>query len=323
MKKLSVFSAVFCLLLAAGTIFAQNKAANFAGSWELDTAKSKLPERMRVESMRMNVTQTDKELKVQTSSKRAARPEGQAPPAEPGGGMRPDGNRAMSRGGMGGGNSLLTYTLDGKETTITPETRDGIPAAPIMVKAKMEKSGKLQLISTRSFDTPNGSMSIKTTENWELLDGGKTLKVTRDVESPRGTQTSEMYFTKKDSGDASSKDSAGIYRRTVVNSSVNSTDDASQMPKDFYGSVLNGKALKLPPPKYPAEARQSKASGAVNVQVVIDEQGNVVSAAAVSGDSLLRAASEESARNAKFSPTVLGGIPVRVTGVIVYNFVAP
>jgi protein TonB len=57
------------------------------------------------------------------------------------------------------------------------------------------------------------------------------------------------------------------------------------------------------------------------VQVTIDEQGNVVSAKAVSGDPLLKAASEEAARNSRFAPTTLQGIPVKVTGVIYYNFV--
>jgi protein TonB len=85
--------------------------------------------------------------------------------------------------------------------------------------------------------------------------------------------------------------------------------------------VLNGKALTLALPTYPVEAREQKAGGGVNVQVTIDEQGNIISAKAVSGDPLLRAASEEAARNSKFAPTTLKGVPVKVTGVIYYNFV--
>lgn len=51
-------------------------------------------------------------------------------------------------------------------------------------------------------------------------------------------------------------------------------------PKKCSGGVLNGKALSLPKPSYPAAARVVNASGAVNVQVTIDEYGNVVSATA-------------------------------------------
>jgi len=94
----------------------------------------------------------------------------------------------------------------------------------------------------------------------------------------------------------------------------------SNSAKTVSGGVLNGKAVDLPKPAYPPAARAVRASGAVNVQVTLDEKGNVVSASAVSGHPLLRAAAVEAARKAKFSPTLLSGKPVKVTGVIVYNF---
>ncbi len=86
------------------------------------------------------------------------------------------------------------------------------------------------------------------------------------------------------------------------------------------GGVLNGKALSLPAPEYPAIAKQAKAAGAVAVQVTVDENGYVIVAHASSGHPLLQAAAVAAARQAKFSPTLLMGEPVKVTGVIVYNF---
>lgn len=88
------------------------------------------------------------------------------------------------------------------------------------------------------------------------------------------------------------------------------------------GGVLNGKAISLPRPPYPQIARAAHASGTVVVQVLIDENGNVVSARAVSGHPLLQAVAVQAARQARFSPTKLSGQPVKVTGVIQYNFVA-
>ena len=88
------------------------------------------------------------------------------------------------------------------------------------------------------------------------------------------------------------------------------------------GGVLNGKATNLPRPDYPAEARSAKASGTVLVQVTIDEYGNVAAAKAVSGHPLLHQVAVNAALQAKFSPTFLLGEPVKVTGVITYNFVA-
>ena len=93
------------------------------------------------------------------------------------------------------------------------------------------------------------------------------------------------------------------------------------VPKQISGGVLNGKATSLPKPPYPPAARAVRAAGAVSVQVLIDESGNVVSASPVSGHPLLRAAAAQAARGAKFSPTMLSGQPVKVSGVITYNFV--
>jgi len=88
------------------------------------------------------------------------------------------------------------------------------------------------------------------------------------------------------------------------------------------GGVLNGRALALPRPAYPPLARKAHLSGTVTVQVLIDEQGNVRDAHAVDGHPLLQAVCVAAAREAKFSPTLLEGEPVKVTGVIQYNFVS-
>ena len=83
------------------------------------------------------------------------------------------------------------------------------------------------------------------------------------------------------------------------------------------GGVLNGKAISKPAPPYPAIAR---AAGTVTVQVTVDEGGRVTSAQAVGGHPLLRAAAESAARQARLTPTLLSGTPVKVTGVLTYNF---
>ena len=88
------------------------------------------------------------------------------------------------------------------------------------------------------------------------------------------------------------------------------------------GGVLNGKAVHLVQPPYPPIARSAHASGQVVVQVLIDENGAVVAAHATSGHPLLQAAAVNAARSSRFTPTKLSGQPVKVNGVIIYNFVA-
>jgi TonB family protein len=87
--------------------------------------------------------------------------------------------------------------------------------------------------------------------------------------------------------------------------------------------VLNSEAKLLPKPIYPRLAVQIKVQGTVAVQVLIDETGKVVSAKAVSGHPLLVAEAVKAAMGARFSPTIIGDQPVKVSGVITYNFVMP
>ena len=97
--------------------------------------------------------------------------------------------------------------------------------------------------------------------------------------------------------------------------------DDEQYKSKSEDAPVNSKATNLAIPNYPAAARAVRASGAVNVQVKIDEDGEVVMANAVSGHPLLRQAAEKAAKESRFPPTTLSGQIVTVTGIIVYNFV--
>ncbi|MDQ3799209.1 MAG: energy transducer TonB [Acidobacteriota bacterium] len=92
--------------------------------------------------------------------------------------------------------------------------------------------------------------------------------------------------------------------------------------ENLSAGVLNANAVSLPKPEYPRAAKAVRAAGVVSIQVTIDEEGNVISAEAVAGHPLLQPAALKAARLAKFPPTLLEGKPVKVTGIIVYYFVA-
>lgn len=291
MKKITVLTAMFCLFFqAVVAVFAATP--NFTGNWELDINKSKLPDTMQIESMTLTVVQTEKDLSIQTATKRAR------------GGM----GSPMRRGGDG--NQTVVYSLEGKD--INSEIGSGAMAGKETRRASVISDGKLSLTLMRSFNRETGdTVTMKTNDTWELMNDGKTLKVIRYMETPRGATNAELYFTKKDSVERTEQKTVGIDSTAVSEPTV----------KKISGGVLNGKALSLPAPEYSVAAKTVKASGAVNVQVTINEQGDIVSAAAVSGHPLLRQAAEEAARKAKFAPTFLQGVPVSVTGVLVYNFV--
>ena len=116
---------------------------------------------------------------------------------------------------------------------------------------------------------------------------------------------------------------------------------AQEIPKEIKGGILNGKAVSLPHPEYPADAKAAGLEGKVFVDVVIDESGAVLSAAAATdvrmtrwvrgdesgqtevqpADPMLREAAEKAALAARFSPTMLSGVPVKISGTIIYDFV--
>ena len=85
--------------------------------------------------------------------------------------------------------------------------------------------------------------------------------------------------------------------------------------------IINGDALSLPKPPYPPIAKQLGIQGTVNVQVLVDESGRVISAKAVAGNPALMRAAQQAALNARFSPTMIGDQAVKVSGIIIYNFV--
>jgi TonB family protein len=96
--------------------------------------------------------------------------------------------------------------------------------------------------------------------------------------------------------------------------------EGSESRAPIIAGILNGKAISLPKPSYPAIARAAHASGNVAVEILIDERGCVQSARAQGGHPLLQAAAVQAARQACFAPTRLSGKPARVTGILSYNF---
>jgi TonB family protein len=134
------------------------------------------------------------------------------------------------------------------------------------------------------------------------LEGGESVNVVGDSEEGGSTPDAAGGVVTTD--EAARGDGAG----------------ASSGGKTVSGGVLNAKAVSKPAPAYPPAAKAVKASGTVVVSVEVDEKGRVTKAQAVSGHPLLRAAAEAAAREARFPPTLLSGKPVKVSGMLTYNF---
>ena len=84
--------------------------------------------------------------------------------------------------------------------------------------------------------------------------------------------------------------------------------------------VLNGRAVEMPAPVYPQEAKDKDIAGVVAVFVVVDKRGRVTEARACSGPRELRGAAEDAALKARLRPTLLSGVAVGNRGVLTYAF---
>lgn len=88
------------------------------------------------------------------------------------------------------------------------------------------------------------------------------------------------------------------------------------------GKVKAPRLISAPDLVYPVLARKARIGGAVVIDAVIDEQGNVVEMQTVSGQPLLVIAAMEALRHWKYEPTTLGGeaIPVRLLVTIAFDW---
>jgi TonB family protein len=114
-----------------------------------------------------------------------------------------------------------------------------------------------------------------------------------------------------------------VFMRPPPPTSVPPTaETGEETPKklNVSGGVLQGSAIKRVQPPYPQIAKAARASGPVQVQITISESGEVIEASVISGHPLLRDAALQAARQWLFKPTELSGVPVKVQGILTFNF---
>jgi uncharacterized protein len=101
-------------------------------------------------------------------------------------------------------------------------------------------------------------------------------------------------------------------------------DDKLCKPIDKYGKaklLVTKRREGIPHPPYPPVAKAARVHGRVEVKMVIDETGKVIGAQVIDGHPLLRSASLKAARELTFPPALLDKKPVKVTGIVAYNFI--
>lgn len=188
MKKHILFATMLSLLLLAVSASAQT-AANFAGTWTLDVAKSRISDREKAVIAFQTITavQTGNDISVTTTTKRVPPPDApKAAEGTPGGGAAP---------AMGPFSNTFAFSFDGKETVASAPGPNGT-STPVRTSSKWEGS-KLILTTSRTHPSRDGGeVTTVTKETWELAGDGKTLIIRRENINPQGTQTSARVYTK-------------------------------------------------------------------------------------------------------------------------------
>ncbi len=175
MKKHILFTTILSLFVLVVSGSAQ-KGTNFAGTWTMDIAKSRISDREKaaIEFQSIIVVQSGQDVVVTTTTKRVT------PPG--------------SDKAAGPHSSSSTFTFDGKETVVSANGRDGKPM-PVRTSSVWDGS-KLILTTSRTHGSPEGEITTVQKDTWDLMPDGKTLIIRRDNTGPDGTTTTARVYTK-------------------------------------------------------------------------------------------------------------------------------
>lgn len=234
--------------------------------------------------------------------------------------------------------SQEAHLLSAPKVTIPKEAKKGGVSGKISVRVRIDEFGKPTEVADIKGPGAVCSQVVRSDVVAIRIAAKKAAMLGKYVPAKRNgvLEPSSLWIT-FDFVNANSKESKGATKEEMnysaaevpppdykgpVNLAETSADsNPKSIPKTLSGGVLNRKAASLPRPPYPPAARAVRVSGAVQMQVLIDENGEVFSAEAVSGHLLLRPAAKIAACMAKFLPTYLSGSPVKVSGIITCNFV--
>jgi hypothetical protein len=176
MRKM--FVPVFMVLMFTAVTVSAQSSPDYNGTWVLDTQKTKLDGRIRIESMTLKIRDRVTEVTRETVTNRGGR--GGGPSA-----------RGMG-GGLGIRDGVETFSMDGREKSIVEEG----PRGPmrVRVRGKREKDGRIVISTSRNLNVQMGEVEISTKETWSLSSDGKTLTVKAELSSPLGSTSNQLVF---------------------------------------------------------------------------------------------------------------------------------
>lgn len=168
------------------------------------------------------------------------------------------------------------------------------------------------MVSVSRPDIPPTEISTRPNPELPIRDGSRTIITGRDIDAG---MAGALIGPHRDVGRSTHSS------QLLIDAGPPPATPVKPKPTVISKGVITSEALALPKPVYPPMAKVMRIQGKVSIQVLIDETGKVLSARAIDGPPMLRQVSERAAHQARFSPTRLSDQPVKVSGLITYNFV--
>ena len=175
--------------------------------------------------------------------------------------------------------------------------------------------GTLFAIGHELFAQPVGGGAIVAIDEGAASSGPK-------AKENAGAGTSNKKYTTQTKSTKSGGARAGKGKPAPIPGQLRSPE-----PRPYSGPVLGDKytflnfeVISAEKPIYRRAAKQAGASGLVQVEVLIDENGDVLTARARTGNKLLWDEAERAALASKFNKPTDNGRPARAMGFLVYRF---
>jgi TonB family protein len=215
--------------------------------------------------------------------------------------------------------------------SVQPNKTLGNPLAPAIQKEDLgvNMEDGLQLTGIRETQTypPSSIGNDKpvaiTNEYWYSPDLHLNLSVKRT--DPRfGIQTLRLTGLRREEPDVSLFEVPADYKlvnETGISSNASSADTSGVLrdpaaPRPMRlrvgGNVQRAKIITRVQPEYPEEARRNRIQGTVRLHLTLQKDGTVEQLEVVSGHPLLQQSALDAARQWRYQPTLLNGLPVEI-----------
>ena len=118
-------------------------------------------------------------------------------------------------------------------------------------------------------------------------------------------------------------DSSSNVLSSLVNTTAVNVQKAPAQTLRLSQGVSQGLLIKRVQPEYPAQARQMRLEGKVELQANISKTGSITAVKQLSGDGTLGRAAIDAVRQWKYKPYYLNGEPIEIQTQITVNFKLP